>query len=740
MNKKTIFIIITIMLIIPGMSLLSDGFIIIKRPHGIRHQNPFPLEVSYHNVKVKIDGRVSTTYIDQEFYNPTRHRLEGTYLFPIPKGAVIKKFSMFINGRETEAELLNAAKAKKIYEDIVRRLKDPALLEYSKNGLFKARIYPIEPYSKKRVKISYTEILDMDNSIIEYLYPLNTEKFSSKPLKNVSINVSVRSENNIRTVYSPTHNISIKRSNRRSADILYRDKHIKPDRDFKLYFDTGINEMGMMLKTYKKKRGYFFLSLSPEFVNSNIEIIPKDIVFVLDVSGSMAGKKLKQAKKALKFCVENLNKNDRFNIIKFSTEAELLFDNLSNVNKKKLKISKEFIDQLRAIGGTNIEEALSMALKMKTGMKRPFTIMFLTDGKPTIGETDENRLLKLINRENKDKVRIFTFGIGNEINTHLLDKITKSSRAFRTYISPDEDIEIKVSNFYTKIQSPILTNLKLEFKGSIRVSKMYPKQLPDMFKGSSISVFGEYSGYGKTNVILKGNMGGERKSYKFNKYFTDQNTENDFIPQLWATRRIGYILDQIRLNGENKELKDEIVSLAKKYGVLTPYTSYLIVEDEKARVVRREIHHRDQLLVPVIGGNKKYIKESKKDRDNMKLKTGMGSVRMSSEAQSLNRASNYAQKKPAKSRMNFSDMDGKNINLTNQFKNIQGRAIYNTGKFWIDSKLQTKKKKDLKVDKIQFLSKKYFELLNKSPEVSEFLALGQNVRFIFKNIEYEIYE
>lgn len=743
-KNNLVFSILFIILLFPAISdnLFSDGFIIIRRPHPTRHHSPFPLEVSFHFVKVKIEGRISTTYIDQEFYNPTRQRLEGTYLFPIPKGAVIKKFSMFINGRETEAELLNASKAKKIYEDIVRRLKDPALLEYRNNGLFKARIYPIEPYSKKRVKISYTEILDMDNSIIEYLYPLNTEKFSSKPLRNVSINISISSGNNIRTIYSPTHNITIKRLSRKKANIAYSEKNIKPDTDFKLYLDTSRDEMGVLLKTYRKdKKGYFFLSLSPGFSNSDIKIIPKDIVFVLDVSGSMSGKKMKQAKKALKFCIENLNKGDRFNIIRFSTEAEALFNNLSITNSEKLEKAGEFIKDLRAIGGTNIEEALLLALNMKKNRKRPFTIMFLTDGKPTIGETNEKRLLDLLKTNNKEKTRIFTFGIGNEINTHLLDKITKNSRASRTYISPNEDIEVKVSNFYTKIQSPVLTNLRLSFKGNIRTSKMYPKPLPDLFKGSSISVFGRYSGYGESEILLKGDMSGEEKIFTFKKTFARDNIEEIFIPQLWATRRIGYILDQIRLNGESKELKDEVIYLAKKYGILTPYTSYLIVEDEKIRVSRRELHSDDQLLVPVLAGNKKFNEESKMEKDYMKSKSGSGSVRMSSEAQSLNTASNYAQKKPAKSRMYISDKEGKRVNLTNQFKNIQGRAIYNTGKSWIDSKIQDKGYKGIaKSKRIQFLSKAYFNLLNKSPDISEFLALGKNVRFIYKKIEYEIYE
>ena len=183
-----------------------------------------------------------------------------------------------------------------------------------------------------------------------------------------------------------------------------------------------------------------------------------------------------------------------------------------------------------------------------------------------------------------DQIRIFTFGIGNEINTHLLDKITEMTRAYRTYISPEEDIEVKVSNFYTKVQSPVFTDLKLEFSPNIKVSKIYPIELPDLFKGSSISIFGRYRGSGKTKIILKGKMRDKIQKFVFDsksgfKSISSPDSEkNDFIPPLWAARRIGYLLDQIRLHGKSKELIDEITELARTYGIITPYTSYLIVE------------------------------------------------------------------------------------------------------------------------------------------------------------------
>ncbi|UCH93088.1 MAG: VWA domain-containing protein, partial [Candidatus Aminicenantes bacterium] len=333
---KRLKVIITFMLVFGFcFSLYGDGFIVVPhqghiiappRPRPPRPipplPTPFPLEVVYHRVNTEINGQVAVTDIDQEFYNPTSWRLEGYYLFPMPSNAVIKKFSMYVNGKEMEAELLDAKKAKKIYEDIVRKQRDPALLEYMGKGMFKARIFPIEPHSKKRVKISYRELLIKDNHTIEYIYPLNTEKFSAKPLKDVSINIKIDSPENIKNIYCPTHEAEIVRKGKKQAIISYEERNTKPDIDFKIYYSTDNEQLGFSLLSYKKdsdEDGYFLLGLSPGFVSQDVEIDEKDITFVLDVSGSMAGKNLNQAKKALLFCIENLNKGDRFEIIRFST-------------------------------------------------------------------------------------------------------------------------------------------------------------------------------------------------------------------------------------------------------------------------------------------------------------------------------------------------------------------------------------------------------------------------------------
>jgi Ca-activated chloride channel family protein len=731
MNKIKIFV---ATLFITAQSLFADGLIVIPQPQPI--STPYPLEVLYHHVNVKINSNVAETFIDQEFYNPSNYRLEGYYIFPIPKDAVINEFAMEINGEMVNAELLDATKARQIYEDIVRQIKDPALLEYTGQGIFKVRIFPIEPRSKKKVTISYREVLNSDNGMYEYIYPLNTEKFSAKPVKSVSVKVELKTNKEIKNIYSPTHSIDVVNKSNHNAVVSFEEENTKPDIDFKLYYNTDNDDVGLSLLTYKSGNddGYFLLTAAPSFVINENQIDDKNITFVLDVSGSMAGDKIKQAKKALLYCVDNLNAGDEFDIIRFSTEAYSLFGQIESATENNIKKAEKFINDLKPVGGTNIEEALNLALKEKRNSNRTHLIVFITDGKPTIGETADENLLKKIEKLNKENIRIFTFGIGNEINTHLLDKITEQTKAFRTYISENEDIEIKVSSFYDKVQSPVLTNLSLSFSGGIKTFQTYPGNLPDLFKGSGVTIFGRYSGSGSSNIKLSGTIKGKRKTFYLKADFSNDNDEYDFIPPLWASRRIGYLLDQIRLNGEDKELVDEITQLAREHGIVTPYTSYLIMEDEEIRIRRNELTDHFQTLPPA----PELKREVEGDFDAMKQKSGERSITVSKEFQGLNSAGNIAETKQGSGRMNYKDSKGNEVNLTQQVKNIQGRAVYQSGKFWVDSELQNQKVKNQK--RIQFNSDEYFKLLKEKPETAQFLALGQNVRFYYENTFYEIYE
>src|SRR4051812_23964269 len=586
MNKK--FIVAIGLFLLGGiLQSFGDGFIVVERPIYVPPSHfPFaPLEVTSHQVNVKIDGQVAITSIDQEFYNPNDQRLEGFYMFPVPKGAHIDKFSMEIGGKSVDAELLPADKARGIYEDIVRKMRDPALLEYAGRDLFKVRIFPIEPRSRRPIKISYTELLRSDAGTVTYLYPLSTEKFSARPIKNLSVKIELKSAEPLASIYSPSHKVEIKRDGPNRAVIGYESKDERPDTDFQLVSSSDTRDVGLRLITYKPDGddGYFLLLAAPTLGNET-KPAPKDIVFVVDTSGSMAGAKLQQAQKALKFCVENLNPDDRFEVVRFSTEAEPLFKDLVANDVDHRKRANEFIDGLKPIGGTAIADALQTALRLRPGKNdRPFVLIFLTDGLPTVGSRNPDEIVADVKKASG--VRIFSFGIGSDVNTQLLDQIAENTRAFSQYVLADEDLEVKVSNFYTRIKEPALTNLKLDLNGGVRTAKMYPSELPDLFKGDQIVISGRYSGSGEIEARLSGSANGHDQTFTYKLRFEDRNTTNDFVPRLWATRRVGFLLDEIRVHGETAELRDETTELARRYGIVTPYTAYLIVEDEDRRRV-----------------------------------------------------------------------------------------------------------------------------------------------------------
>ncbi len=744
MNRPTALLAAALLLaagLAPAGAARADGFIVIPHPPvSPRPIASFPLEVTYHQVTVEIRDQVATTSVDQSFRNPNDVRLEGWYLFPIPAGAVIEKFSMFIDGRETEAELLDAGKARSLYEEIIRSMRDPALLEYDGRGLFRVRVFPIEPRSEKRIRLSYHELITRENGTWQYTYPLNTEKFSAAPLERASIRVDLATGDPLKGIWCPTHEVEIIRRGPRAATVGWEERGSRPDRDFTLCFGTATSDIGFSLLTYREpgEDGYFVLNVSPGLLPDQ-EVAAKDIVFVLDVSGSMAGDKLRQAKKALLFCVENLNRDDRFDIVRFATEAEALFPELSGAGEGKRERAREFIEGLKAIGGTNVEEALRLALGLRKGSRRPFSVVFITDGKPTIGEIDEDRLVAGLERADDRGTRIFTFGIGTDINTHLLDRITEKTRAWRTYVSPTEDLELAVSSFYTKVQSPVLTDPALEVGGGIRLAKVYPRELPDLFRGSSLTVLGRYDGSGPAEVTLAGMVGDRRRVFRWQGNFPRESRRADFLPSLWAARRVGWLLDQIRLHGEERELVDEVTSLARAHGIVTPYTSYLILEDERARITRGDLA-ADRGTVSSMIPRKAPLEESnRREFESFKReKSGVAGVRASTEAQALNQAASAPQIVQGSERLEYKDEGGKTRNLAQQVKNVQGRAFYQSGDTWVDASLQARKPGQL--NRVQFASREYFELLKKEPLAAQFMSLGQSVRFVLADRLYEIYQ
>ncbi|HVM50248.1 MAG TPA: VIT domain-containing protein [Candidatus Acidoferrum sp.] len=727
-----------------------------------------PLDVDYVKVHTRITDQVAVTSVDQEFYNPNPARLEGTFVFPVPKGAHLDKFTMEIDGRQVEAELLPADKARHIYEDIVRRLKDPALLEYGGRDVFKVRIFPIEPNSRKRIKLSYTELLKADNGLVSYVLPLDTEKYSAKPIRNVSVKVDLQTQRPLKSIYSPSHAVEVRRDGANRATAGYEASDVQPNADFALYFAPEKDEIGLNLLTHRRsgEDGYFLLLASPGMDVKENRVVMKDVAIVLDTSGSMAGKKLEQAKKALQFCVENLNDGDRFQAMRFSTEVEPLFDDLAEATRANRTRAEDFIKDLKAIGGTAIDDALKQTLALArhrshslddnglrpTSDGRPFVVIFLTDGCPTVGTVDEDQIVANVKRESQGRTRVFCFGIGTDVNTHLLDRIAEDTRAASQYVLPEEDIEIKVSSFFAKISQPVLANPTLKATGDIRLKMLYPSPLPDLFKGEQLVLVGRYSGKGDCAVVIEGNVNGTEKKYAYDAKFPGESEDCDFIPRLWATRRVGYLLDEIRLHGESAELRDEATDLARQYGIVTPYTAYLIMEDERR-------HNVPLAMQSFQGADKDGMVRRQAAAAWGDFKSEREGNRAVGGALSSQVLKNAMAAQPAASSGNFESRRalglpaagapltetsaadrGKEtlVQYAQQAQFVAGRNFFLNNNQWTDSEVQ--KQQNAKRVRIQFGSAEYFHLATNNPAVLPWLALGQNVQFVYNGTFYDVYE
>lgn len=730
------------------------------------------MEVASVKVQTRIEDQLAVTAVDQDFYNPNPARLEGTFVFPVPKGAHLDKFTMQIDGRMVEAELLSADKARHIYEDIVRKLRDPALLEYSDRDLFKVRIFPIEPNSHKRIHLSYTQLLRSDSGLVAYTLPLSTEKFSCKPVPDVSVKVELHTRRPLKAVYSPTHSVEIKREGLDRATAGFEAANVQGETDFTLYFAAETDEVGINLLTHRiaGEDGYFLLLASPGLESGDRQALPKDVAFVLDTSGSMAGKKLEQAKKALQFCVENLNDRDRFEVIRFSTEVEPLFDKLVDASKQNRQKAEEFVERLKPMGATAIDDALGKALALQPGgahprrpeerspaaastsAARPFVIIFLTDGRPTIGTTDEDQIVSDVKHQDDGRTRIFCFGIGTDVNTHLLDKITEQTRGFSQYVLPEEDLELKLSSFFAKIKEPVLANPELAFGSDVHVSKLYPSSLPDLFKGEQLVLVGRYSGQGDSAAVLKGTVENGEKKFAYDVKFPAIDSENEFIPRLWATRRVGYLLDEIRLHGENAELRDEVTELARKYGIVTPYTAYLIVEDEQRRDVpvlmrsmpqlqedssaRREAARSWRQFTTDLSGDSGVAGAL----SSMSLRSAdaPASAALGADAAFARRYGLAGMAVPTGPAQAMAPVENRVKQYSQQSQFVSGKTFFLNGKQWVDSAIQ--KAPGARPVRIQFGSAEYFELLTAHPQVASWLAMGRSVRFFWQGSVYDIYE
>jgi Ca-activated chloride channel homolog len=549
-----------------------------------------PLAVRSHRVNIDITDQAAVTRVEQVFHNSTSRQLEATFIFPVPPGATVSDFSLWINGKKTKGAVLEKDEARRIYEGIVRRTEDPGLIEYMDGTLFQARIFPVPARGDQKVEIAFAQVLDKTGSVRRLLYPLKTGRAAARTMEDFTMVVNVDSRAELKTIYSPSHKVAISRKSDHKAVVSMEESSADLERDFLLYLSTGGEDIGISLLTYDEdgrggEDGYYLMTLTPRIEVDEDDIPAKAVTFVVDTSGSMSGEKMEQAREALKQCLAGLNEKDSFNVIRFSTDVEKLFPRLTKVTRESRDRGLRFAADLEAAGGTAIDDALSQALSAKAPSGTPHMVIFLTDGRPTVGSTDIGQIVSNV-KKRAGNARVFAFGVGFQVNTTLLDTIARDTHASADYVRPNEDIEVKVSGLYNKIAYPALTDVSVDY-GDARVYDAYPRQVPDLFRGGQIVLMGRYRNEIPSDIDVQGNIAGDRIGLEFREEGDDDEDDDqatkahDFIPKLWATRKVGFLLEEIRNGGERGELKTEVIRLGKKYGLVTPYTSYLAVDDSE---------------------------------------------------------------------------------------------------------------------------------------------------------------
>jgi Ca-activated chloride channel homolog len=569
------------MLIALLVSLLGlNLFVEVALADGMVLPDAFNLDyvaVRYHRVTVKIEDNHATTHVEQEFYNPQSFTVSGQYLFPVPPDAILSKFQAVVDDQPQNVTRQSASATNAILFNAVAQRRDPSWLQFTDWETLAFNL-TLPPGGARRMVLEYEQVLAPTGGLLHYRYILSTERYSSRPLEDVSIRVDLTSSAGLSTLYSSSHAIALQRDGANQAQVTWQAQNVQPTEDFDLFFAPAQGGFGGGLLTGQRGgQDHFLFLFAPEAETTQAARLPKDIVFVIDRSGSMgADGKLEQAKNALHYMLGRLNADDRFSIVGFDNQILTFSPTLQSIDDRALGDARRFVDDLHSRGSTDLGAALQTGLQIfqKTEARPDAVrlIIFLTDGLPTAGYTDEGEITRVAAEANHTaEARLHVFGVGYDVNSHLLDRLANDNGGSVTYVQPGENLELALSGFYEQIASPVLTNVAVTFEG-LETSDLYPQHVPDMFQGSSLLLTGRYRATASTiTVRVRGQAGDQPREYVYH-FNLDQIGGHDFVPRLWATRKIGDLLDRVRVEGESAGLVEEIKALGLGYGVVTPYT------------------------------------------------------------------------------------------------------------------------------------------------------------------------
>lgn len=698
-----------------------------------------PLELRSHEVEFRVDGQAAVTKVTHRFFNPANRPVEAMFYFPIPEGATTTDFALWMNGQRVAGSVLPRDEARRTYEQIVRRIQDPGLLEYVNGTLFQARIFPVPARGEQTVEIEYAGTLERDGNVVRYHYPVHSD--ASFVANNFIINGDIQSSGGIAQVYAPHYSIDSSRTSPNRFSVSAELSRARLTNDFEVFITSSSEDVALSVLSWDgsdgSEEGYFMLSLTPSEELTELRQLPREVTFAVDVSGSMAGEKMQQARELLEYCISELKPGDRFNIITFATSVDSLFDEIQPINESTKRDALRFIRNLDAAGGTNIDGAMQAAMALSSSGSHATSVFFVTDGLPTSGERNiSNILSNVATAFDDDGRRLFAFGVGYDVNTRLLDGMARRGTGRSDYVRPGEDLRASIGGFFDSVSAPLLTDVNLDF-GTAEVFRVYPEEPGVLYKGEELILFGRFQHETSTYVTLSGRAGNEPWSERYPAAFGEADTGGDrsFIGNLWASRRVADLLKDIDEGGENEEAVQSVVQLATRWNIVTPYTSYLAVDPS-------EVQPTPMPQPPVVMRGDRRSRASDDEGRALQAeaqaaplgsafgRSGGGSGGGRAQASQAPAPSRREMVERSVARNALEDADNMADSASTSGRpadvgrrTIEGRSFERHGQTWVQVGISATTDR-----RIEYLSDAYFEFLRAHPELRRVLALGDQLR------------
>lgn len=568
----------------------------LPRPFPPHHPIPHPVppppvhqiyRIDSLDIQASIRNGVVQVTVNQAFHNSSGVQSEASAIFPLPYDVAVSNMTYLVDGKEIPGKLLSADEARRIYENYVRRSRDPALVQWIGTGMLKTNVFPIPAGATRTVTIQYSQIAPYRDGQIDLKLPLGAAGFTTESIGKVKLSIRVTSDKPLGNIYSPTHTVNIQRSPNADTNVSMELTNYIPMSDFRLLIEDRKGDVSASLLSYRPKEnedGYFLLMIHPDFPVRKEDSISKNIVLVLDKSGSMRGEKMEQARNALLYVLKNLSSNDQFGLIVYDGQVQSFRETLVPADEKNRESAMAFVKQLEAAGSTNIDLALETAFRTIKDNNNPSYIVFLTDGEPTVGERDPRQIVSHATTANKNRARVLSFGVGPDVNSRLLDQLSRDCFGQTFLVAPQENIEEAVSKLYSRIGQIALADVRwqaLQNDGSVfdGFRQVYPAKIQDLFSGDQITLLGRYQKDFQGKLQIEGKLGQEAMKFEQTvKLENSTGSGHSYIAALWATRRVAAIIDEIDLEGSREPLVRELIELSQRYGIITPYTAFLAEE------------------------------------------------------------------------------------------------------------------------------------------------------------------